>query len=221
MPAARARPWPACAARSRGAAAAYAALPRDRGRVAELRTVHLCGDLYLRVDEWGNDDLQRRLSEHGLRVLFEPYGAFFELLALRDMQVSPRLSRRAVKRRAALILMRAIVDRLIGEVQPLHPWLVWPDIHEVVRESDRVFDGYPMGETVSTVGGALHAWRARPVDGLVVVSPRGCGPALLAEALLRRRPGPPLLFVYNDGDPVDADRLRGFAWRLHAAAPRR
>ncbi|HSL95722.1 MAG TPA: BadF/BadG/BcrA/BcrD ATPase family protein [Thermoleophilia bacterium] len=204
-----------------GAAAAYAALPRDRRRAAELRTVHLCGDLYLRVDEWGNDDLQRRLSEHGLRVLFEPYGAFFELLALRDMQVAHRLSRRAVKRRATLVVMRAVVDRLLGAVQPLHPWLDWPDIHEVVRESDRVFDGYPMGETVSTVGGALHAWRARPVDGVVVVSPRGCGPALLAEALLRRRPGPPLLFVYNDGDPVDADRLRGFAWRLHAATARR
>ncbi|MEE4274815.1 MAG: hypothetical protein V2J16_02980, partial [Thermoleophilia bacterium] len=203
-----------------GAAAAYAALPRERGRAAELRTVHLCGDLYLRVDEWGNDDLQRRLSEHGLRVLFEPFGAFFELLALRDMQVARRLSRRAVKRRATLLVMRAVVDHLLGAVQPLHPWLAWPDIHEVVAESDRVFDGYPMGETVSTVGGALYAWRTQPVDGVVVVSPRGCGPALLAEALLRRRPGPPLLFVYNDGDPVDADRLRGFAWRLHAAARR-
>jgi len=204
-----------------GAAAAYAALPRDRSRAAELRTVHLCGDLYLRVDEWGNDDLQRRLSEHGLRVLFEPFGAFFELLALRDMQVARRLSRRAVKRRATLGVMRRIVDGLLGAVQPLHPWLTWPDIYDVVRESDRVFDGYPMGETVSTVGSALHAWRTRPVDGVVVVSPRGCGPALLAESLLRRRPGPPLLFVYNDGDPVDADRLRGFGWRLHAAAPRR
>ena len=204
-----------------GAAAAYGALPRDHGRAADLRTVHLCGDLYLRVDEWGNDDLQRRLSEQGLRVLFEPFGAFFELLALRDMQVARQLSRRALKRRATLVVMRAVVDRLLAAVQPLHPWLAWPDINDVVKESDRVFDGYPMGETVSTVGGALHAWRARPVDGVVVVSPRGCGPALLAEALLRRRPGPPLLFVYNDGDPVDADRLRGFAWRLHAAPPRR
>jgi len=204
-----------------GAAADYAALPRDRGRAGELRTVHLCGDLYLRVDEWGNDDLQKRLSEHGLRVLFEPFGAFFELLALRDMQVARRLSRRAVKRRATLVVMRGVVDRLLGAVRPHHPWLTWPDIHDVVTESDRVFDGYPMGETVSTVGSALNAWHTRPVDGVVVVSPRGCGPAMLAEALLRRRPGPPTLFVYNDGDPVDADRLRGFAWRLHAAPPRR
>ena len=168
----------------------------------------------------GNDELQRRLSAHGLRVLFEPFSAFFELLALRDMQVTRRLSRRAVKRRATLAVMRRIVDGLLGAVQPLHPWLTWPDIHDVVAESDRVFDGYPMGETVSTVGSALYAWRTRPVDGVVVVSPRGCGPALLAESLLRRRPGPPLFLVYNDGDPVDADRLRGFAWRLHAVAPR-
>ncbi len=203
-----------------GAGVGSAALPRDRARAAELRTVHVCGDLFLRVDEWGNDELQRRLSDLGLRVLFEPFGAFLELLALCDMQAGQQLSRRALKRRAALVVMHAVVDHLLSAVRPLHPWLVWPDIDGVVEESQRVFDGYPMGETVSTVGSALHTWRTRPVDGVVVVSPRGCGPALLAEALLRRHAGPPLLFVYNDGDPVDGDRLRGFAWRLHATEAR-
>jgi len=53
------------------------------------------------------------------------------------------------------------------------------------------------------------------------VSPRGCGPALVSEAQLRRRGELPLLFVYNDGDPIDEARLAGFAWRLRSRPARR
>ena len=60
----------------------------------------------------------------------------------------------------------------------------------------------------------------QPINGVVVVSPRGCGPALVSEAQLRRGAEFPLLFVYNDGDPVDEARLAGFAWRLRAREPR-
>ena len=54
---------------------------------------------YLRVDEWGNDDLQRKLAGHGLRVIFEPYGAFFELLQLRQIQDGVALKKRPARRR--------------------------------------------------------------------------------------------------------------------------
>ena len=64
------------------ASRAYAALPRDAATTAALRDVYLCGDLYLRVDEWGNDGLQRKLAGHGLRVIFEPYGAFYRTAAV-------------------------------------------------------------------------------------------------------------------------------------------
>jgi hypothetical protein len=30
-----------------------------------------------------------------------------------------------------------------------------------------------------------------------------------------------VLFVYNDGDPIDEARLAGFAWRLRARPARR
>ena len=89
--------WPARSPRpSASAAASRSCSPRprrpfassrvDAARAAELRDVYLCGDIYLRVDEWGNDDLQRKLADHGLRVIFEPFGAFFELLQLRQIQ---------------------------------------------------------------------------------------------------------------------------------------
>ena len=192
--------------------------PRVNG---DLRDVFLCGDAFLRVDEWGNDDLQRKLSDLGLRVLFEPFGEFFEMLALRDTQDLPLTDQKSLKRRATLKVMAYVTGRLLGAVRPAQPYVFWHDIRAIDLESRRLFDGYPFGESIPTIGSALLTWRTQPVDGVVVVSPRGCGPALISEAQLRRQADIPILFVYNDGDPIDDARLTGFAWRLRGQPARR
>ena len=194
--------------------------PVDAGRAPGLRDVYLCGDLYLRVDEWGNDDLQRKLADHGLRPIFEPYGAFFELLQLRQIQDGVR-PRKLPEKEATLLTMRYVVHRLLKAVRVHHPWAFWHDVRAVDRESRRLVAPYPFGETIPAVGGALLSWRTQPVDGVVSVAPRGCGPALIAEAQLRREAGLPALFIYNDGDPIDEARLAGFAWRLRSRPARR
>jgi hypothetical protein len=66
----------------------------------------------------------------------------------------------------------------------------------------------------------LHYWKERLCDGVVVVSPWGCGPALVSESLLRHQAGIPLLFVYHDGSPLDERRLNAFAFRLRRDPPR-
>ena len=151
----------------------------------------------------------------------EPFGEFFELLCLRDVQEHGYTSRRGLERAAALRIMRYIVGRLLTAARRHEPYLFWHDVADVQAASRELFDGVPFGESIPTIGGALHTWRSEPVDGVVVVSPRGCGPALVSEAQLRRHGELPLLFVYNDGDPIDGARLAGFAWRLRATPPRR
>ena len=141
--------------------------PVDDACSADLRDVYLCGDIYLRIDEWGNDDLQRKLADHGLRVIFEPFGEFFELLQLRQIQDGLPLRKRPEKE-LALRAMRYIVGRLIAVVRAQHPWVFWHDVRAVDRESRRLTSGYPFGETIPTIGGALLAWETRPVDGVVV-----------------------------------------------------
>jgi len=203
------------------AAAAYAALPRRAAAEITLRDVFLCGDIYLRIDEWGNDDLQRRLADLGLRPIIEPYGGFFELIAWRDIQDLPVTAKKSLQRRFTLWFMGVIVSRLLEAARRHQPWLFWNDVRDVERASREALDGYPFGESISSIGGALHTWRTQPVDGVVLALPRGCGPALISEAQLRRATKAPLLFVYNDGDPVDEARLAGFAWRLRSRPPRR
>ncbi len=201
------------------AAAAFAALA-PAAPDGDLRTIFLCGDIYLRVDEWGNDDLQRKLADEGLHVIFEPFGEIFELLALRDAREHGLTTRLGGKRLATLKFMRYVVRRLVAVTRRHEPWVFWHDVGDVWRASEELFDGYPFGETIPTVGSALRTWATEPVDGVVVVSPRGCAPALVSEAQLRRGAGFPLLFVYNDGDPIDQARLAGFAWRLRSRPER-
>ena len=220
------------------AAGAFAALEREAaanggkgssnngngdGRVEgdALRTVYLTGDIYLRIDEWGNDDLQRKLADQGLRIIMEPFAGIFELLALDQARTFGLTSRLGAKRTATIKFMRYVVKRLLNAASAHQPWLFWHDVREVWQASEPLFDGYPFGESIPTIGGALLTWRTQPIDGVVVVSPRGCGPALVSESQLRRGAGFPLLFVYNDGDPIDEARLAGFAWRLRARESRR
>ncbi|NLE73820.1 MAG: hypothetical protein GX604_04210 [Actinobacteria bacterium] len=203
------------------AAAAFATLLQKSNALDELRDVYVCGDIFLRIPEWGNDRLLERLSALGLRVTFEPFAELFELLALRETQDHGVRTEEWWKYHGFLLIMKRILRWLLQAVTPAHPWLEWFDVEEVDRESRRLFCGYPFGESIPTIGGALLAWRTRPIDGVVVVGPRGCGPALISEAQLRRETGIPLLFLYNDGDPIDEARLAGFAWRLRSRPPGR
>ena len=201
-----------------GAARDFSRLPSAAN--GELRDVFLCGDIFLRIDEWGNDELQRRLSDLGLRVIIEPYAEFFELVALRDAQENGPATRKGALRRATLRATRLITRRLMAAARRHEPWLFWNDVARLEAESRSLLDGFPFGESISTIGSALLTWRTQPVDGVVVVGPRGCGPALISEAQLRHS-DIPALFVYNDGDPLDESRLAGFAWRLRSQPARR
>ena len=86
--------------------------------------------------------------------------------------------------------------------------------------SAQVLDKYPIGEAPIAIGSALHHWNAGSCDGIVMVNPWGCGPALITESLMRHRRDIPMLFVYCDGSPVDERRLDAFAFRLKKLAPR-
>jgi len=182
------------------------------GPAEAARTVLLTGDVYLRVDEFGSDDLVRKLGQRGVRVLIEPSHAFVEYLSI------PRRPGLKASRRAALAQARlaegAIRRRLYDRVRRLHPQIPDSDVAASVRASAAVMGRFPGGETLTTVGSAVHHWDDRTCDGVVVVGPWGCGPTHLSESLLRHQVEIPTLFVYNDGTPIDARRLDAFAFRL-------
>jgi predicted nucleotide-binding protein (sugar kinase/HSP70/actin superfamily) len=187
---------------------------------ATRRTVLLSGNIYVRLDDFASDDLVRRLNARGLRVLVEPMSVLSEYFAgeamaeLMGLPTDPREARQAAR---AMALVRRALARV---VRRHHPWLPDFDPAPMQREAARVFDRRPAGEAPVTVGSALHAWRGRLCDGVVLASPWGCGPAQVAESLLRHQRDIPLLTVYTDGTPIDERRLGAFAFRVRRLTAR-
>jgi len=190
----------------------------DLGRLAPAddtrRSVFLSGDIYIRLDEFANDRLIRRLNQRGLSVVVEPAALiqeYFEDLPLLGFLSAPS---EVLGTKLTKFSMSAVRHDLYTRVRRLHPWLPETDLRAMQEARAEMLDDFPKGEAAITIGSVLHAWNHRFCDGVVVASPWGCAPALVAEALLRHRRDIPTLFVYCDGSPIDARRLNGFAFRL-------
>jgi len=186
----------------------------DPEKDASAGSVYLCGDVFLRVDDWGSDNLARKINDLGLRVALEPYGELGEFLAFYRSSELVELETRWLHNRLMRYGMDYATSRLVQAVKKRHPWIKWDDPIKVERESRELLERWPLIESIPAMGSALLAWREKRADGIVVVGPWGCGPALIMEAQLKRKTELPLLFVYNDGDPIDEKRLAGFAWRI-------
>lgn len=117
-------------------------------------------------------------------------------------------------------VMATVRNRLYSRVGAFHPWLPRNNLRGVLAASREVLDQYPLGEAPVTIGSVLHHWRERMCDGVVLISPWGCGPALVSESLLRHRDEIPTLFVYVDGTPLDEQPIDAFAFHLRRTPPR-
>ena len=185
-----------------------------------LRTVFLSGDIYVRIDEFASDSLIRRLNERGIRVIVEPVSVLAEYMLYEGiaeiLDVPTDLLENEILKRGNRRVRKAFYE----QVRQRHSWLPLSELPKIVRESRKVLDRHPQGEAPVTVGSVMHHWDEGICDGVVVVSPWGCGPALISESLLRHQRHIPLLFVYSDGSPMDQRRLNAFAFRLRRLPPR-
>jgi predicted nucleotide-binding protein (sugar kinase/HSP70/actin superfamily) len=117
------------------------------------------------------------------------------------------------------VIISVLADWLYGRVRREHPWLLRQDITKVRDAAETLLPGrYPTGEAPATLGTVLHHWDEEACDGVVIISPWGCGPALVTEGLLRHRRDTPVLYLYSDGSPIDDRRLDAFAFRLRQGA---
>ena len=196
------------------AAREFRDLPINEWLARKARTVFVTGDVYLKIDEWGSDYLVRKLSDHGLHVIIEPFGYIFQAIAAYRSKELIELETRWLKNRLLRLAMIFGIHRFVNAVRKILPDIQWDNFRDGERASRELLDGVPFTEGTVTIAGALNAWQNKSVDGVVVVGPWGCGPALIAEAQLRRKTEIPMLFIHNDGDLIDETRLKAFAWRL-------
>ena len=186
---------------------------------SSFRTVFLTGDIYLRVDDFANDGLVHRLNQRGVRVLVEPVNIFLdyfveersaEIFGLPTGFVETQILKRMMRRQRRAIYLRA---------QEQNPWLPTPSAVRALELGAPILGRHSVNEAPITVGSVLHSWRERTADGVVLVAPWGCGPALVAEGMLRHEREIPMLFLYSDGSPIDDRKLNGFIYQLQRDPP--
>ncbi|MCC6217594.1 MAG: hypothetical protein IT376_22235 [Polyangiaceae bacterium] len=179
-----------------------------------LRTVLLTGDIYLRIDDFANDDLVASFAERGLRTLVEPVSVLVDYLSLENSDELIGMKQTVLGNLLTSQLTQGIRQAIYDRVLPHHPWLYIPDVPRMLELARPIIDGTPFGEAPIGVGSTLDGWQSRRCDGAVLISPWGCGPGLLTESLLRAEREIPMLFLYSDGSPLDERRLNAFAHRL-------
>ena len=184
------------------------------------RTVLLSGDVYVRLDEFAGDSLARRLGERGLRVIVEPLSTLSEYAGHERLSELFGLPTDFIQNAVMTKQMKRIRRQMALLVRKLHPWLPMVEPSTILDASRPVLDRYPQGEAPVTIGSVLHHWHEKLCDGVVVASPWGCGPALVAESLLRHQQQIPMLFVYCDGSPIDERKMNAFVFRLRRQPPR-
>lgn len=202
------------------AAEAFAELGERAAGRDDLRTVLLSGDIFLRIDEFAGDNIIGRLNERGLLVAVEPSQTFGEYFTYEQVRELARFPKGDSRRNVIGGGVHRVRKHLYKRVIRIHPWLPDGAVEPILEASRPLIDRHPIGEAPITVGSVLHHWDSALCDGAVMVSPWGCGPALISESILRHQRHIPMLFVYGDGSPIDERRLNAFAFRLKRSPAR-
>jgi activator of 2-hydroxyglutaryl-CoA dehydratase/predicted nucleotide-binding protein (sugar kinase/HSP70/actin superfamily) len=194
---------------------------RTAARAAEMPTVLLVGEIYVRLDPFACDRLVERLEERGLRVRRAPASEWFEYtsgLALRrgdKRGFGPWLSNRlslSIQQQCHDVMARA---------------LGWPPrttVEEVLSAAEDYIRPELWGEAVLTVGGPVQEWREGLIDGAVSVGPLECMPSKLAESQffhVAEREGLKALTLSLNGEPIDPEVLDNLAHEVHERFERR
>ncbi len=213
--------WPRMAGQWRGlvdivrrASDAYAAFPAPS---EELRTVFVSGDLLTKGNDVAAGDLFAKLARLGVRTVVEPGCDFVEFIIRVQPQLMFGRGDHRAQRRLYLANMGLTRRRVYGLVRRQHPWLPMPDVPAALARTDELLDGGTMGGAVLAVGSVLHHWDQGGLDGVLMTSCWGCDNGLIEESLLRHRRDIPSYFFYDDGQPIDERKLRGFVFRLGRA----
>ncbi len=183
---------------------------------ADLPLVLLVGEIYVRNVATSNGNVVEALERRGIRT---KVAGLTEFLQFSDFMGARAKTRRTlgdrldawVRRRLEVVVSAAACERM--------GWRLPPRTKDILGAARPWVRDALEGETVLTVGSAVHAWRAQEVDAVVSVGPLECMPNKLAESQLvhvGEREDLLSLTLSLNGDPIDPEPLDGFAIEVHA-----
>jgi predicted nucleotide-binding protein (sugar kinase/HSP70/actin superfamily) len=215
----------------RDARSAFEGIPT---RNVALPWIGLIGEVYVRMHDWCNQDLVRKIEKLGAHVWLTPLSEWILYVNLLECMDNKSA------RRWADLLRTQIVNGVMKSDEHLlaAPWRGFlPNLDETPPErtidlGKRYVDPEFRGETVLGLGKAVD-FHGRGVAGLINVMPFTCMPGNIAGGLLKRfqreHDGMPVLTLSFDGQtdanlPIRLEafvqQCRGYLQQRSAAVPR-
>lgn len=188
---------------------------RLNSKAKETKTVLLTGDLYGRFDEFSNAGLYGHLAEKNLRILIEPLCDTIEYISHFRPKLMFGEDYSSIFNSFRKVMMKEIRSNLYKNVIKDHPWLPIPSLEDSLNSAAELLDQNPVGGGYLSIGSVLAHWKKDLYDGAVITNCWGCDNGLVMEALLRHKKEIPMLFIYDDGTPVDERKINSFAFKLN------
>ncbi|MBN2721132.1 MAG: CoA activase, partial [Proteobacteria bacterium] len=159
------------------------------GTIRETTKVLLTGEIYVRKDSFSNYEMVRRLAEEGILVRTSPS---LEWISYIDhIVITGILGQATLRERMAVWLRNRIGGRIVGRVQKIleTSGFYSPqdcDMAYLMEKGGMLIHPSLTGEAILTVGSTLSEIGDK-VHGVISISPFGCMPGRLAEAIITHR----------------------------------
>jgi predicted nucleotide-binding protein (sugar kinase/HSP70/actin superfamily) len=192
------------------------------GALPELPAVGLVGEIYVRCNEFANEDVIRRLEAFGAEIKAPPFtewvlytGFVNNMRARRGGHLGKRL-----KTRLTMMVQDWELSRLSAPFEGFFPGgTKEPPVSEVIRLGEHFLDRAFQGEAILSLGKAVEMYR-HGARGMVNIMPFTCMPGMVVGGLSTRLRdlcgGLPLLNLAFDGQSQTNTqaRLEAFMYQV-------
>ena len=195
-----------------------------KNRVRDVPSVAVVGEIYVRLDPFANDFIIEKLEERGIRARFAPFVEWLEytqyLAERRVLDQRMRHDDNPLSIGVTGVVQRASMEVLYQICAKPLEWGERTTIPTTLEAAVPYLSPDLTGEACLTLGGPIHEFHQKLVQGVVVVGPHECMPCRIAEAQygkVAEDMNLPYLVLALNGDPLDTEALDRFAYDIHEA----
>jgi predicted nucleotide-binding protein (sugar kinase/HSP70/actin superfamily) len=188
---------------------------------ADIPTIAVVGEIYMRLDPYANGHVIEELESRGLRCRLAPFNEWLtyctdnELQRFAENRELPGDSRSGA--RISKAIKTYIINRLYRAAGRELGWHKPHAVDKVIKASVPYLDPELIGEAVLSLGSPAESFRLGEINGVVAVGPHECMPNKIVESQLlfmQEKTGGHTLTISVSGEPINPDILDRFAFEV-------